>query len=333
MADPKAKPAYNAGRRIRWLGMVIILVAIAYSAGWFWLAERVEAEAARMVETQRGRGTSIECADREVRGYPFRLEVHCTAFDLARPAQGLTIEAGGFRSAAQVYEPRRIYAELDAPVAVQGALAAPIRFDWSLARASATLSRPVPQRGSVAVEDIKVALGPMEQALSASHAEAHMRINGADLDLALRYEGLVIDSRLTDGRTLPVVAGDADLTIADGVALAARGTETLRGVSGEIRRLALLLTPEQGVVVSGPFDIGQDGRLNARFEAILVDPAGLSTALKPVFPEFSGQMQMVTALPSRPGPDGTPETSIPVTVRDGRIVLGFIPVGWAPTFD
>jgi hypothetical protein len=57
-----------------------------------------------------------------VRGYPFRLEVFCTALDVARPAEGLTVKAGAFRSAAQVYEPRRVYAELDSPVAVTSAI-------------------------------------------------------------------------------------------------------------------------------------------------------------------------------------------------------------------
>ena len=41
---------------------------------------------------------------------------------MARPAGGLTVQAGAFRSAAQVYEPRRVYAELDAPVTVDSPL-------------------------------------------------------------------------------------------------------------------------------------------------------------------------------------------------------------------
>ena len=35
MAEKKEKPRYNAGRRIRWLGVAIVVAVIAYSGGWY----------------------------------------------------------------------------------------------------------------------------------------------------------------------------------------------------------------------------------------------------------------------------------------------------------
>ena len=36
----RAKPNY--GRRILWLGVFVVLLAGGYSAGWFYLADRLE---------------------------------------------------------------------------------------------------------------------------------------------------------------------------------------------------------------------------------------------------------------------------------------------------
>jgi hypothetical protein len=252
MTNRKEKPRYDAGRRIRWLGVAIVLAAVAYSAGWYWLAGRVDMQATRLVEAQRGQGLAIDCADRDIRGYPFRLEIFCTSFAMARPAGGLTVQAGAFRSAAQVYEPRRVYAELDAPVTVDSPLIGRVKADWTLGRATATLADPLPERVSLSVDDLGMAIAGIETALSAAHAEAHMRRLGGELDLALRYQGLVVDPRLVAGRTLPVLSGDADIRLENGVALASEGVSSLRGVSGEIHRLALLLTPERGFWSADP---------------------------------------------------------------------------------
>ena len=285
-----------------------------------------------MFAAEAGHGTAIDCAGLDVRGYPFRLEVFCTALDVARPAEGLTVTAGAFRSAAQVYEPRRIYAELDSPVTVASAVAGPLTFDWKLARASAHLADPLPQQASVSIDDLAVGAFGLKQALAAAHAEAHLRVNGPDLDVAWRYDGLVADATLTGRKDLPVLAGDADLTITDGAALAVSGVDTLRGVSGQFRRLALLVTPEQGLLVSGPFDVGADGRLNAKLEVIVVDPAGFAQSFKPAFPEYAGQIDTFAAMPAQAGPDGTPEIRLPVTISAGKVTIGFIPLGEIPPF-
>lgn len=333
MAKNKEKPRYNAGWRIRWLGVAIILAVIAYTGGWYWLAGRVETQAAGFVAQQRGLGLAIDCADRDVRGYPFRLEIFCTSLDVERPAEGLTVEAGAFRSAAQVYEPRRIYAELDAPVSVASPVLGRVEADWTLGRATATLAEPLPERLSVALENLDLAFAGIEKALTAAHAEAHMRTQDEELDVALRYQGLAVDPRLVDGRNLPVLSGDADFRLKDGVMLATQGVSSLRGVTGDIHRLALLLTPERGFLVSGPFEIGPDGLIDATLKVIVVDPAGFAAAMKPVFPEYARQIDMVASGQKQAGPDGTPELQLPINIRDGRAALGFIPLGRIPPLD
>ena len=65
-----------------------------------------------------------------------------------------------------------------------------------------------------------------------------MRPNGADLDLASSFEGLALDPALVDGRTLPALSGQSDLTIQDGVELGGFAARTsCAASSGTIRTL------------------------------------------------------------------------------------------------
>jgi hypothetical protein len=178
------------------------------------------------------------------------------------------------------------------------------------------------------MEDLKVALGGIEGAVAAAHAEAHMRLNEGDLDLAWRYEGLALDEKLTGRSGLPVLAGDADIMRSRTVRRWPRqACSRCAAISGEIRRLALLVTPERGLLVSGPFSIRADGLVDATLEVIVVDPAGFAQAFKPAFPEQAAKIDTLAAVPAQAGPDGTPEIKLPVTIAGGNAMLGFIPLG------
>jgi hypothetical protein len=62
-----------------------------------------------------------------------------------------------------------------------------------------------------------------------------------------------------------------------------------------LRRAALLVTPDQGVLVSGPFSVGNDGLIDATLELTVVDPAGLAQAFKPAFPDYASQIEALAA--------------------------------------
>ena len=90
---------------------------------------------------------------------------------------------------------------------------------------------------------------------------------------------------------------------------------------------------ERGFLVSGPFEIGADGLIDATLKVIIVDPAGFAAAMKPVFPEYASQIDMIASGQKQPGPDGTPELQLPITIRNGRAALGFIPLARIPPLD
>ncbi|WP_421856659.1 DUF2125 domain-containing protein [Oricola sp.] len=333
METGKAKSGARYSRRIQWLAVAIVLLGVLYSAGWYGVASFARATMLERMADQAGQGTDIDCSDLQVGGYPFRLEVRCSALNVVRLPERIAVRAGALRSAAQVYEPRRIVAELDGPIAIDGAPVRDMKLGWSLARASAVIDEPLPQRASVEIDALTVE-GAGTHLLEAGRAEGHMRQRDAVLDLALRYDGLTLAEALTGRRALPPLAGDADISINDGVSLVAGGVSTLRGVSGEMRRAAIMLTPERGLWVSGFFAIGINGLVNADLDLSLADPGGLASALKPAFPELAAQIDVVAALqpPATPG-GAAPELKLPLIIRDGVIQVAFFALGRIPPLD
>ena len=154
-----------------------------------------------------------------------------------------------------------------------------------------------------------------------------MRPNGEDLDLAGSFEGLALDKAVVDGRTLPALSGQSDLTIKDGVKLVGSGAENLRGQSGTLRTLALSTGPDTGMTLSGPFSVGADGLHRRRPQGDGARSQGLVGAAR-----GSLSRKPATRSPrASPGsPSLGPAPSLPLKIVKGKAWLGFIPLGEMP---
>jgi hypothetical protein len=318
------KPTYS--RRFFWLAVFIVLLFGGYTAGWFYLADMLEKRAAALIAGLNRDGASAECANPTARGFPFRIGLYCDRVAFARPAQGFGLTASNFRSAGQIYDPMRVVAELDGPASLALPGAAPLAVNWEALRASVRLATPLPQRVSLEARTLAATSAAGSPVASVQALEAHMRPNGADLDLAATFEGLALDPGIVAGRTLPPLAGQADLGITGGVALVGSRVESLRGQSGTVRNLAFSTSADTGMTLSGPFAIGADGLLDATLRVTVRNPNGLSAVLAEAFPERSDQITMslsgLAALGRNP--------SLPLRIVRGRATLGFIPLGQIP---
>lgn len=323
-ADGKPVPRYS--RRIAWLGIGVIILCMVYTAGWFYLAQRIEGETRTALAALQGSDSTAECVNPVARGYPFRIGLFCDSVSFTRPADGVSLTAGAFRSAGQIYDPRRLVAELDGPATVTAPAIGQLALAWENLRASVRLAEPLPERASVEGRVVKVAGADGTPLASAGSFEGHMRPNGADIDLAASFESLAVDPALVQGRTLPALSGEADIGVVGGVAMLAQDQRDLRGRSGTIRRLALSLGPQGGVELSGPFAVDEAGLLDADFTVAVREPQALAATLSAAFPEAArqiGQAFMGLALLGN-------SPSLPLKVSKGNAVLGFIPLGKVP---
>ncbi len=313
-----------------WLAVFVVILFGGYSAGWYYLADRVTREANAAIASLNRDGVTAECANPVVRGYPFRLGLYCDSLGYADPSRNIVATAGSLSTAAQVYQPLRVVGELRGPLRTALPGMPPLWLDWDNLRASARLARPLPRLVSVEAEGLSGQTDPEDgepvMLFSATRIEGHLRPNGTDLDWAGSFAGLQIDPATVGGRTLPVMSGSGDATLKNGVQLLETRATSLRGQSGTIRNLDLSSAANTGVLLSGTFSVGADGLLDADLKITVRDPKGVSTALATAFPEARDQITSGFSGLSMLGDTPT----MPLKISKGRAVLGFIPLGKIP---
>ncbi len=316
----------KGSRKFLWLTVFIVLLFGGYSAGWFYVADRLKAEVVSSVARMNRGDIRVECDNPQVGGFPFRIGVSCDHLGYEDGARQLQASAGGFRSLAQVYQPTRALAELDGPLHVSAPGLGSIRLDWDRLRASVRIARPLPERVSVEAEGLtgtSDASGAAAVLLfSADKTDGHLRPNGTDIDWAGSFAGLTIDPRVVDGRILPRMDGSGEATVKNGVALLRSRPKSLRGQAVDIAALDLA-SGDAGVSISGPVSVAEDGLIDADLVVTVRDPMAVADVLATAFPEQKGPIQQgfmgLALLGSEP--------SMPLKIVRGKATLGFIPLG------
>lgn len=328
MASSERKPNYS--RRFLWLAVFIVVLFGGYSALWFYAAGKLETIAGAAMAKFGRVGRSAECTNLMVRGYPFRMGLFCDGVRYEDPRRQVAASAAAFRSAAQVYNPFHVVAELDGPASITLPQTGPLSLSWQNLRASTVLAKDLPDRASVEADAFAAQglFGGVADTILANigHAEGHMRRNGADLDLAGSFADAKLNPVLTKEIALPPLAGEADLTIIGGTDLRRFDADSLRGRSGTIRTLALSTGDTAGLWIAGPFAFSAEGVLTGDFKVTIRNPKALAAQLAEMFPDRAGQIKAATMGLAAIGESLT----LPLKVADGKATLGFIPLGEIP---
>jgi hypothetical protein len=140
MMSPSAFPA--AARRRRWPLFlpfaIIVLLAAAWTALWFYAAARADAEIALWRERERQAGRAQDCASQSIGGYPFRIEVRCggASFEL-KGTPTLQLKLPLALVVVQVYDPKLVIGEFTGPLEISEPGRPPAGIlDWTLGQAS-----------------------------------------------------------------------------------------------------------------------------------------------------------------------------------------------------
>ena len=316
----------NYGRRIAWLAVFIVVLVGAYSAGWYYMAGGVVARTKATIAELNQKGVTVECANPVARGFPFRLGIYCDSVAYANAADAIGLTAGNLRTAGQIYDPLFFIAELDGPATVATPNSGLVNLEWDKLRASVRWARPLPERISLEGGQLRASTASGTALATIGTFEAHMRPSGPDLDLASTFSDVTLDPALAEGRTLPVLSGQYDLTIKDGVGLRGLRPDDLRGRSGTIRDASLNIGPRGGFTVTGPFSVAEDGLIDADLRVTVRDPQGLSTVLEEAFPEKRREIRNVASALTFMGSNPT----LPLVVERGRAKIAFFEIGNIP---
>ena len=178
----------NFGRRIKWLGVFAAFLMVAWTGGWFYLARLGEEQVDLALTNANRGGQNAACDNRSINGYPFRFGLFCDSVAFNQPEKGVRVSAGALRTAAQVYNPWHLVAELDGPASIEVAGMEPLEINWSLLHSSVRANQPLPDRVSIEAKDLEVSLksrpGLGNRVILSSYAAGHMRKEDKDTAFA-----------------------------------------------------------------------------------------------------------------------------------------------------
>lgn len=321
----------RGARRFIWLAVGIVVAIAAYTAGWFWVAGEVEARTAAAIERIRGGGGEAECDGAEARGYPFRIGLFCRSVNWAN-ARGASLRGDGLRTAAQIYNPFHVVGEMDEAWVGTASAVSRLSTNAKDIRFSARLDQPLPERASLTARTISVDGSPDAArstiVLTAAASEAHMRRNGDAVDLAFSATDVEVSPpRL--GRSLRFPALSADVSVDDGVRLAEQPPKSLRGLSGQLRSVAIDTGEDAGLTATGPLSVDADGLVDGQLQITVRNPKKLAAYVTDLFPDQAKQIQSAFSGIAMLGDNPT----LPLTIRRGRAQMGFIPLGTIPPVE
>lgn len=330
MSSPTAS---SSSRKIVRLGLAVGLACLVYSGAWHFAATTVESRIERVFEQQNPFGANVECENRDLRGFPFRIGLFCDKLSVDDNRNGVSASFGGFRSAAQVYAPGHIVWELDGPGQVRSTNGAAISLQWDKLQSSIVTSLSNLERSSTETEGLRATI-TTRQALpidiATRSSEMHVRRNGNDLDYATIARDVEVSLR-DSGVVLPRFSASVDMTLADRASLLDyRGSdEALAGTRAELRRVAVDLGEGRVVSISGPLEVEKDGRLTGRLQVEIEGVSGLAETLKALMPDDgqaidAGAQILVTLF------GGEQKGQAELRIRNGVITLGLFPIGEIP---
>ncbi|MDP4022448.1 DUF2125 domain-containing protein [Methylobacterium sp. NEAU 140] len=355
--DPTRRDARGtrASRRYGRLGLflpyiLLLVVAVLWSAGWFYIRGRAEREMDAWLAREAGAGRTWTCADRSVTGYPFRIELRCAAVTLERSDSRFRL--GPITAAAQVYQPRLVLFEAQGPFHVeQGDLTGDAT--WTGLQGSFHGAETGFTRASLVIDGPKVTVAgaePQPIAIAGRHLELHARptpgrfdAEGAvDVSLQLAQAAIPDLDALTGTDTPADISLDATITRATvfGTGAVPRELERWREAGGSLDLTALSLAKgAQRVQAKGTITLDAAHRPAGQID---LRAAGVDALIGGIVGQSLGSDkgalvgQLVGGLlglgsrraeAGAPQPEGTPLKALPpLRLVDGRILFSGFPI-------
>ena len=311
------------------LGTIILLIA-GWSYGWVFVVDKIETAISETKTKLADKGREFECTNQEVNGYPFRISLNCDEVRYADDVTGVVFEAGQLKTAAQAYQPNKAIVELKSPARLT--LPNGDRFDtsWKTMRSSLKAGLSGPE--NISLHGKELTLIPAKRAkhiMKIKDMQLHGRqIGDDDINLALN----VLEAK-SQNALWPSFNLTTTLLLEDTYQDVMSRTSLLRvakrkGLKGQIEHFQYAPIEGGMLDVTGPAQISKDGLLSGKFNVTVRELPKLINALSKSFPKerenLADASKAVSLLAKKTGRN---EISLPITVREGKISIGIIPLG------
>lgn len=338
----------RTSKRYRWLLISVVIILACWTAAWFGASYYAGSFLDQMIQREAAKGRKWSCGERTITGFPFRMAVLCKNFQYTGLLDGkfATASLGNVRAIAQIYNPRFIIAEADGPLKIKAtSQIRQINANWSALRTSIRLTRPIPERLSIQVNNLSADVKLQDrdaQKVTAKSGEFHLRpapdvtAEIGAMDIAIIVSGLDADIL----QRLPTGPGPLNTNIS------ARVTKTGLLITGQRRsrlerwrqangtitiRNSFLRQGSLHIKANGALQIDADrhlaGKINAKAAGMgnLLSRFGLgfaSNIKSGIGGLFSRRLSRVD---NKSAPDQTTPRKfvpLPLELREGRVWLG-----------
>lgn len=330
MALETTGAASSASRKIRRLGIAVLVIAALYSAGWFFVASKFEDFLKGNIAA--GGEVDIACPGLATSGFPFLIGFSCDSTRIADGLTGNSLAAGALRVAARIYSPGSAVVELDGPAHVSLSDGSALTAQWKTMRSSFSVGLGRLKTFSASGEDLS--LNYLSAALysaivaKAQHGELHLRGNDNDLEAAFLARGFEFGSEGSDP-VLPALSTSLEVT-ADGKAGLLEGKPMLtRAMKGHITSFKIEAPDGVFGELKGPYSIDEEGYVSGEFETHLEKLGLWEKNLLRLFPEAESTISSMAAL-LKGLAKGDDTVTVNLVVDKGTITLSMVPIGHIP---
>ncbi|MBF9232781.1 DUF2125 domain-containing protein [Microvirga alba] len=202
---------------------LLLLVAVAWSIAWLLIRNRTSEALDAWFAMEAKAGRQWTCQNRNVGGYPFRIEVTCGSLSMKQGAMSASL--GRVESIAQVYQPRFVITEIEGPLNLTDGTVT-VQGTWDLLLTSIHATPSGFQRLSIAADSPRftvTGLAPDDIVTSGKHVELHLRPNPSraaekayDAALSVKQARIPILDALVGGAEPVDLSMDATATQAEG---------------------------------------------------------------------------------------------------------------------
>lgn len=222
----KAAIQHETRRSRFWLYTPLILLgllSVAWSAAWWTIRDRAGEALDGWLAAEARADRQWTCRDRQIGGYPFRIEVACA--DLSLQQGPVSASLGRVEAVAQVYQLRHAIAEIEGPLKFTDGRMTAVGT-WRLLAASVHSAAGGFQRISLVADDPRIEIagaGPDDLVVASRHLEVHVRPSltrrqdaAYDISLSAQQAKLPVFDDLIGGSEPANVQIDVTVTQAQG---------------------------------------------------------------------------------------------------------------------
>lgn len=315
-------------RRLVTFGLLVLVLAVIWSGGWFALAAWAEGRVSTVLADIARRGVDVECGERDMVGFPFAMKVACSETALSDRGSGSQARLEGLTAGASVFAPMTAEVDLASPARIQSALfTEPAEVQWDETEVDIGMGMSGPKSISFEAENLSAVL-PFPDVTDARVATASA---GGTLtptaeggsDAALAFTGLALSA---NGTALPPFNG----TIAAQLSVPPRAL--LSGEAGlqaplSAQDIKVSLTSGEGRIdIEGDLSVDAEGIVDGAITLRIAGTDALAAYIAALPPERrqigNAVVGGMLAFGRATNLDGKPASELQIEISRGRAQIG-----------